>query len=427
MLANGLLLIAALAAGAEVAPGSLAFSRRPLLPLAVAAGPQGTLNYEARVAQIEAGMATVVQVAGWPGATVGKVPVSELVSLDDAVAYFTEKLKAKPGDRWALVCRGRAWQLKNDAELALADFTELMRNEPGAWAYVMRGRARMAAGQQALANADFAEALRLDPTYAPAYAFRGQTLLAAKAYEAALKDFGRALALSPKYSEVRVWRGNAYAAMGRHADALKEHDAALADNPNDVLGNFNRGSALSALDRHADALAAYDAALALYPTFLPALYNRATAKLELGKPEDALADLDAVVAAEPAFIGARVSRGVARRRTGAWEGAKADLEQVLKVEPEHYSATMQLAWLLATCPDKKFADPAKALVLAKKVADERDGAWHSLMAACHTASGNFKAAVAAQELALARSDSALAPKLKSELDALKTGKAPKAN
>jgi serine/threonine protein kinase/Tfp pilus assembly protein PilF len=77
------------------------------------------------------------------------------------------------------------------------------------------------------------------------------------------------------------------------------------------------------------------------------------------------------------------------------------VEQVTALEraAPHVEARNNLAWFLATCPDKRFRNPAQALTLARGVVEQAPEvglAWNTLGVALYR-TGNWKAAIAALE------------------------------
>jgi tetratricopeptide (TPR) repeat protein len=68
------------------------------------------------------------------------------------------------GFAFAYFARGSAHAALGEHDLAIADFTQSIRNGPSAAAYNNRGHIHMSKGDIAAARSDFQEAVRLDPT-----------------------------------------------------------------------------------------------------------------------------------------------------------------------------------------------------------------------------------------------------------------------
>jgi len=101
-------------------------------------------------------------------------------------------------------------------------------------------------------------------------------------------------------------------------------------------------------------------------------------------------------------------------------------EQSLRLNPDNPYALNNLAWLYATCEDKTFRDPEKALVLAKKAAGLK-GAPHifDTLAESYYVNGQFEMALLAGTRALETATTNRAyyqNQVKKFKDAVKTGK-----
>jgi serine/threonine protein kinase/Flp pilus assembly protein TadD len=84
---------------------------------------------------------------------------------------------------------------------------------------------------------------------------------------------------------------------------------------------------------------------------------------------------------------------------GNWDKALAGYNKTLELAPENPLANNNLAWLLATCPDTKLRDPARAASLAKKgvqLAPKQGTFWNTLGAAQYRA-GDWQAAIDAMK------------------------------
>jgi eukaryotic-like serine/threonine-protein kinase len=84
-------------------------------------------------------------------------------------------------------------------------------------------------------------------------------------------------------------------------------------------------------------------------------------------------------------------------------GRNAEAAQVyswlLELKPDNAPACNNLAWFLATCPDPKFRDPAKAVKLAQKALDmaPKEGNHWNTLGVAHYRVGDWKAATEALE------------------------------
>jgi Flp pilus assembly protein TadD len=100
---------------------------------------------------------------------------------------------------------------------------------------------------------------------------------------------------------------------------------------------------------------------------------------------------------EPEFGEAWLSRGLAHANLHKDDEALADFTKAIKLKPKNAIVQNNFAWFLATCPDAKHRDPARAVELAKKaveLAPKEGGHWNTLGVA-HYRAGDWKAAVEA--------------------------------
>jgi tetratricopeptide (TPR) repeat protein len=134
----------------------------------------------------------------------------DAVVLEDAVAYFTTQLEANPKDTQALHLRAWAWVCRGEPDVAIKDYTELIRllpNAPGC--RHNRGMSWLAKKSYDNAIEDFTEAIRLrNPDAYMCHASRGTAWVGKKEYDKALTDYAEALRLQPNHSyslNVRAW------------------------------------------------------------------------------------------------------------------------------------------------------------------------------------------------------------------------------
>jgi tetratricopeptide (TPR) repeat protein len=213
-------------------------------------------------------------------AWVGKAWVkrNELVTIDEAPAYYTRALNSNPNSGDAYLCRGLAWMLKreytnavkdytlairystnpsnlfavydargaayhalHEHKKALADITEAIRLNPAiAMLFNDRGCIYTSLDEHQKADADFIEALRLDPKLALAWSNRATNWTKLKKYDRALEDFDKALKLDPKSWHAHVGRGYVWSKQGRYGRALEDWDETIQLAPDLPWGYMNK-------------------------------------------------------------------------------------------------------------------------------------------------------------------------------------------
>ncbi|MEM8678439.1 MAG: tetratricopeptide repeat protein [Planctomycetota bacterium] len=142
-------------------------------------------------------------------------------------------------------------------------------------------------------------------------------------------------------------------------------------------------------------IAYFTNALRQYPDDEWALAMRGAAYQEQGEAEAAVADLTQVVDTEDPSPRFAILLALAHGQAGQYAEAMALFEQHLN-GPAEMVASHGLAWLLATCPDERLRDGARAVTLAQKACkkvDYEDGDRLDTLAAAYAEQGNFEEAV----------------------------------
>ena len=227
-----------------------------------------------------------------------------------------------------------------------------------------------------------------------------------------------------------------------HAEAKLQMASAIADFQSSVELDKNRwqswfgwGNALMAEEQYPQAVEKYSRVLKLKPTNVSAMFNRAEANFAIGKYDLALADYtkvtkrdhsDAqaitgrghcyfkkdelakslkayqlVVRLRPNDSTARCNLGDALRMTGEFEKASREYKNAAQKDTPAIGY-QRLGKFYATCPVKKFYDPAKAVAMATRAVAEGGEEFRFLetLAVAHKANGNQQ--LAASTLAKAR-------------------------
>jgi tetratricopeptide (TPR) repeat protein len=129
----------------------------------------------------------------------GWLDKNDVVPLDRAVAYFTDRVRANPKDACAFIGRGITADVLGKHDDAIADFDEAVRLNPKEpTVFNNRGIAWGNKGDLDKSIQDFDAALRLDPKYAPALNNRGICRKDKQDFAGARKDYDAAVRLEPR-------------------------------------------------------------------------------------------------------------------------------------------------------------------------------------------------------------------------------------
>lgn len=172
--------------------------------------------------------------------TSGWFEKDDAVVLDEAVPFFTQRIRANANDVDAYQYRSWAHQLKGDLDSALKDISEALRLNPLATHYHSRGLIHAAKKDLDKAIEDYNEALRLDPKLGGVHYNRATAWNAKQDYAKAIDDFSEAIRLDSKDSEAYWGRANARNSRKEFAKAAADYGEALKlDAKNaDILSNL---------------------------------------------------------------------------------------------------------------------------------------------------------------------------------------------
>lgn len=166
----------------------------------------------------------------------------DVMSLDDAIAFFSEEIERNPQNSAAFSGRGHARGWKGDLEASIADHRQAIRLAPNAaWAHQRMGFARGLQGDAGAAVREFLAAVRLNPVDAAAWNDLGVAHIKANELDNALSALNEAIRLDPQYSVAYMNRGNVWARKGEEQKAIADHTEAIRLDPGNAEAYFNRG------------------------------------------------------------------------------------------------------------------------------------------------------------------------------------------
>jgi serine/threonine protein kinase/Flp pilus assembly protein TadD len=333
----------------------------------------------------------------------------------EAVKQFEAALRVEPTHYWSLLrlgmCLTYFGQHEQDFAAAAAAFTGCLMQRPGdAMVYCRRAYAYGKLRRYEEALADHAKAIELDPREAQYWNNRGATFARLDQADKALADFSRAVELNPKYVLAWTNRGAAHFKLGQSDKALTDFSRAVELDPKDALAWSNRGVAHFNLGQPDKALADFSRALELDPKDAKSWSDRGAAQVNLGQLDKALADFSRALELDPMDATAWINRGVASLRLGQPDKAAGDFRTAIRLKPLSKPdvllaqsnlaiALNNWAWALATNPDPKLRDPARAVELAREAValKPKEALYCQTLAWALYRAGDCKAAVMAMQ------------------------------
>jgi tetratricopeptide (TPR) repeat protein len=209
--------------------------------------------------------------------TSGWAPADQVIPVDQAIAFFTDSIRANPGDSRGYMMRAVIWlRERKELDIALGDLNEAIRLNPaGAYLWNWRGMAWHAKKEYDRALADYNEAIRLDPGRALAYYNRGNAWWDKKEYDRALADYNEAIRLDPGLAIAYNGRGNAWWDKKEYDRALADYNEAIRLDPGYALAYRNRGGAWDDKKEYDKAIADLSEAIRLDPGYAATYNHRA--------------------------------------------------------------------------------------------------------------------------------------------------------
>ncbi|HTR41147.1 MAG TPA: tetratricopeptide repeat protein [Pseudomonadales bacterium] len=301
-------------------------------------------------------------------------------------------------------------------------FNALASVEAHAISYYLNGDFLTSEGQLDAAMAQYEKALAIWPGYSGAYCGLGSVLLQKGRLEEAIVQYQNALKFNPALSEALNNLGYCYLKSGRMNDAIVEYQKVLEIKPNFPEARNNLAYCFLQIGQTDDAIAQYQKAVELVPGSATYQCGLGNAFLQKGEINEAIARYQKALEINPDFPQAHYFLGYCFFRTGRTADAIAHYQRAIELQPQYLPVLQKLAWILATWPDASIRNGNKALALAEQ-ANQLTGGQNPetlrVLAAAYAGTGQYTEAVstARKALALAKSDTALAKELQTEMEA----------
>jgi tetratricopeptide (TPR) repeat protein len=217
--------------------------------------------------------------------------------------------------------------------------------------------------------------------------------------------------------------------QGKNDQALAIWKQAAGMEPENAKVQNGLGIALYVHGEKAEGVEHLHHALRINPLSVETHYILGRFLLDQGHAEQALPELLAAIQIRPHFAPCEEALGSAYESLGKSAEALAHWRQAQKIDPDRVSATLGIAWVLATAPEVSVRNGTEAVLLAESALHQAlpdDANVLDTLAAAYAENGQYVRAAStaahALELAVAQGNSAQAAAIRSRLQLYKGNK-----
>ena len=340
--ASGHLLIAKL----QALPGGDAEAVKAAIDAAVKGAKHDKLKAKALVARV------VIQ----------KEEKAQLTDLNEAV-------KIAPDFPDAIRARGVYYFSKKKFKKSLADLNKAVKLLPShAATHEAKGLTLMMMDKTAEAKKSFSEAIKLNPKATGALTSRARLFAIQKKYDKAIEDLNIALKVNPDSLPARLLRAQVYQIEKKYQEALKDVDYILRRRGL-VRAIEMRAGILAAMGKIDEAINQMERITEQAPDNADLLFTLGTLYTEKRLYDKALTAYEASISADKKNWMAVRARADLLLNIGRQKEALAGYDKAIKMQPKNSGLLNNLAWLLATSPDKTIRDGKRSIELGKKACE----------------------------------------------------------
>ena len=188
----------------------------------------------------------------------------------------------------------------------------------------------------------------------------------------------------------------------KYEEAIKAFSMSIETLPHDYESYNKRGVSYIGAGDINRAVSDFTKAIELNPLFADAFSNKCAALCDRGNYAQAIEDCSRALEINPRSAKAYNNRGIAWNNKGYFEKAIDDYIKAVEINPGYADALNNLAWIYATCSDKRFRSGQKAVSYAEKAVKlSPDPYYMDTLAAALAENNRFEEAAEVQEKVIA--------------------------
>lgn len=298
------------------------------------------------------------------------------------------ELASLPRNLFTLTVEGEHWLRVENAERAIASWTEAVNQKRCAWTVFGLARAHLVGNQLDKAAQAIPQVLELNPEHVGAKLAQVDAAIRGGVYDpAALASLQAVLGAPNSASPVELalahtLRGEFDFGSGKTSTALEAFEEALRIAPGDVRALTSSANALFASGRHAAALARFQAAVTAMPDAIAPRVGVIRAQLALEQIDQAMVQIQTLRQAHPHDIEVAYLSGAATLHSGEPEIGRKVLEEAIALSKQAPSSRFALpafrkvaveAYVALATSYTKAGEPQRATPILTQAATELPG------------------------------------------------------
>ena len=335
--------------------------------------------------------------------------LSELGDSDGAIEAYRKAANAEPNNfnYWydlGVSLMERSDPIRGDLDAAIDAFEKVKLLDPqDARALNNVGHILRKKGELDPAIDTFKRAIEVDEKLINPHHNLADALLEKRDLDGAIAAYQRALSINWERTDTHLLLGVVLCDVKKdHGRAIIHFEEAVRLDPGNPMAHYNLGNARLGKADWTGAIKAYRQATEIKPDFVDAYFNLGDTLLKTGELSGAAASFLEATRIAPLDAGAQNGLGVALKSKGELDGAIAAFRRAIEINPNLSQPHNNLAWLLATGPDR-VRDGSTAVnhaATACKLTEWMVADCISTLAAAYAEAGDFAKAIEFQQKAL---------------------------